>query len=70
MDEKIVGLVIVALIYVVLMAIIGPFLTIWSLNTLFGFTLAYSFKNWMAIVWLTIVLHGIQVTSKANSNTN
>ena len=29
-------------------AIIGPFLFIWSVNTLFGLTIGYTLKNWFA----------------------
>lgn len=30
--------------------IFGPFLSIWSLNTLFGLGIAYTFKTWIAII--------------------
>jgi hypothetical protein len=66
MDEKLVAVLGLVLFYVLIMAIIGPFFTIWSLNTLFGFEIAYSFKTWMAVVWLTFIVHGIKATAKTD----
>ena len=41
------------LLVMVLLAVFSPFAVIWSLNTLFGLTIGYTFKNWLAveIVW-------------------
>lgn len=39
-------------------AILGPLLTIWSLNTLFGLGIAYGVLEWLAMVWLSIVTFG------------
>jgi hypothetical protein len=50
---KIVGLV---LLLVVLLAI-GPLLTIWSLNTLFGLGIAYTFWTWLAVIFLGMFLN-------------
>lgn len=33
-----------------------PLAAIWALNTLFGFTIAYTFWNWLAVVVLTAIL--------------
>jgi hypothetical protein len=30
-----------------------PLAAIWAVNTLFGFTIAYTFWNWLAVVVLT-----------------
>lgn len=62
MNNALAGALIGIVFYVILMAFIGPFVTIWSLDTLFGFTIAYTFKNWMAVVWLTLVIHGVKIT--------
>jgi hypothetical protein len=45
--------VLILLLAVLLIALIvfGPILVIWSLNTLFGFTIAYTFKTWFA-TWI------------------
>lgn len=54
------------MIFIVLLVlaliIVGPLLTIWSLNTLFGLTIAYTLKTWFA----AMVLGGI-IGSKAAS---
>ena len=50
---KIVG--IVALI--ILLVIIGPFLTIWALNTLFpALAIAYTLETWAAVILLSMAL--------------
>ena len=38
---------------------VGPVLTIISLNALFALNIGVSFWNWLAIVWLSMVLGGI-----------
>lgn len=48
----------------VLVAVVGPLLTIWALNTLFGLGIAYTFKTWLATMILGFVIGGI------TSNTN
>ncbi len=50
---------------IVLMGV-GPFFTIWSLNTLFGLEIPMNFKTWAAVIWLTTVLHGIKISMKKN----
>jgi hypothetical protein len=38
---------------ILLLVIIGPFCTIWSLNTLFpSLTISYDFDHWLAVVIL------------------
>lgn len=36
--------------------IIGPILSIWAVNHLFGTTIAINFWNWVATAWLHIVV--------------
>jgi hypothetical protein len=50
---KIMGLVLL----VVVLAIFGPFVTIWALNTLFGLGIAYTFWTWLAMVVLGMFLN-------------
>jgi hypothetical protein len=50
---KIVALVV---LLIVLLAI-GPLLTIWSLNTLFGLGIAYTFWTWLAVIFLGMFLN-------------
>lgn len=63
-EQKIYAFLFGMIIYMLFTALISPFFTIWSLNTIFGFEIAYSFKNWIAIIWLTVLIHGIKFTSK------
>lgn len=47
------GLVILAIIF-------GPFITVWSLNTLFPtLAIAYTFETWLAVVALHATIRGI-----------
>jgi len=51
-----------------LVLVFAPLLTIWSLNTLFALTIAYSVKTWFAIVWLTsVTFGGVQAAVKAKN---
>ena len=38
--------------------IVGPFITIWCLNTLFTLGIAYTFKTWLAMLGLQILIKG------------
>mgnify|MGYP001020483051 CR=1 FL=1 len=48
----------------VLCIVFGPLAGIWALNTLFGLTIAYTFKTWLAALVLAGIVGG---TSKASS---
>lgn len=48
----VIGLIIVGL----LLAVLVPLATIWALNTLFGLGIAYSLKNIVAMLWLSIAI--------------
>lgn len=37
----------------------GPILTIFSMNALFGLSIAVSFWNWLAVFWLSMIGVGI-----------
>ena len=43
------GLVVFLIVWIAL----WPLAAIWAVNTLFGFTIAYTFWNWLAVVVLT-----------------
>ena len=58
-DNTIVALVGVFALLLFFVVLIGPFFTIWSLNTLFQLDIQYSFQSWIAINWLMLILHGI-----------
>lgn len=44
------------LLLIVVLIIVGPFLTIWALNTLFGLGIAYTFWTWLATVILATAI--------------
>ncbi len=53
--------------FVLLLIVFGPFISIWSLNTLFGLGIAYSFKTWLAAIWIQMVTFGgVQTAVKNN----
>ena len=43
-----------------------PFVTIWSLNTLFSVGISYTVQSWLATVWLSISTFG-GVTTAINN---
>jgi ABC-type antimicrobial peptide transport system permease subunit len=47
-------IVIVALFFIV----VGPFIEIWAINTLFSFNIEYSWTNWLCVLILNAVLNG------------
>ncbi len=55
---KLLGITFV-LIALILFVLVGPYITIWSLNQLFHLGLEYDFKTSMAVIWLAAVLNGI-----------
>ena len=48
---------------IILLIIFGPFLSIWAVNTLFGLTIPFTLKTWLA----AIVLGGL-VSGRASSS--
>lgn len=56
------GTLILVFLLLILLIIFAPLVTIWSLNTLFGLGIAYSFWTWLAMAWLSMVTFG-SVTS-------
>ena len=46
------------IVFASLLIIFGPLVTIWSMNTLFGTKIEYSFTSWAAMAWLTTVTFG------------
>ena len=41
------------IMFLIVWIILWPLAAIWAVNTLFGFTIAYTFWNWLAVVVLT-----------------
>jgi hypothetical protein len=51
------GLV-VMLVIIIAVAILGPFLTIWSINTLFNMVIPFTLETWAAVILLGIAIRG------------
>lgn len=51
-------------VLVIILVIIGPILTIWSLNTLFSLTIPFTFETWAAAGVLSAVVSGGLFQSK------
>lgn len=47
---------------------IGPFCSIWSINTLFGTEIVLTFKTWVAMAWLHLVIGSSFIKNKKNNN--
>lgn len=44
---------VVAIVLIVLaLVVVGPLVTIWALNLLFGFSIPMNFYTWVATLWL------------------
>lgn len=46
------------ILLVFLIIIFGPFISIWSLNTLFNLGIDYTFKTWLAAIILSSIIYG------------
>lgn len=51
----------------ILVVIIGPFLAIWSLNTLFSLAIPFTLETWAAAAILSSILSGGLVSSSKNN---
>lgn len=38
--------------------VVGPFIIIWAINTLFSLNIEYSWTNWLCVLILNAVLNG------------
>jgi hypothetical protein len=55
--------------FIVALIVFGPFVSIWSLNTLFGLGIAYTFKTWLAAIWIQMVTFGgVQTAVKSKKD--
>ena len=48
---KIIGIIFLVLLIILLIGI-GPLLTLWSINTVFGTAILYNFWSWLGMAWL------------------
>lgn len=63
-EQKMIGGFVFLIIMVVVYLLAAPFFTIWSLNQLFHLELDYSFRNYVAVIWMLITLNAIRITKK------
>ena len=56
--------VVLLVVVIVALIVIGPLFSIWSLHTLFALEIPFSFKTWVAMIWVHTILHGIRTTFK------
>jgi len=54
--------------FLVALIIIAPFVTIWSLNTLFGLGLEFNVATVGAVLWLQMITFGSGAFSSATRN--
>lgn len=47
------------LLIIVIAVGVGPLITLWAINALFQLQIAYTFLNWVAVVWLSSIAAGI-----------
>ena len=69
MNSKVfeIALIIFALKVFLLLVIMGPFFTIWSIQILFrAETLEANFQSWCAAAWLIILINGLKIVVKKN----
>lgn len=48
----------------ILFCLFSPFVTIWSLNTLFSLGIDYTVWTWLAALWLSLGVFGIAYRKK------
>lgn len=60
--------VFVLLAIVIVLIVVGPIFTIWSLNTLFSMEIPYNFQTWVAMIWVHTILYGIRTSFKKTSS--
>lgn len=51
-------IMIILILFLIGIVVISPFITIWSLNTLFALDIDYTIWTWLAMVWLSMVTFG------------
>jgi EamA domain-containing membrane protein RarD len=56
--------IVMIIIFAAFLAIVSPLVFIWSLNTLFGLSIAYGFFEWLAALVILGVLRGDSVSFK------
>jgi hypothetical protein len=55
-ENYVLGVIIAIALLPVFLYVLGPFLTIWSLNILFGLKIPTTFWTWLAMLWIHVVI--------------
>lgn len=50
------ALAVVLVLFILGLLVLAPLITIWSLNTLFALGIAYGVAQWLAVLWLSLLL--------------
>lgn len=50
------ALAVVLVLFILMLLVLAPLITIWSLNTLFALGIAYGVAQWLAVLWLSLLL--------------
>ena len=53
---------------IITLIILGPLVTIWSLNTLFNLNIDYTFYTWLAMAWLSLATFGSVTSAVRNKD--
>lgn len=53
------AVVVLFAVLIVVMIGVGPFITIWCLNTLFTTSIPFNIWTWLSVFWLSMVANGI-----------
>ena len=51
-------LLLIILLVALFFIVVGPFIIIWAINTLFSLNIEYSWTNWLCVLILNAVLNG------------
>jgi hypothetical protein len=46
------------IVFLIVLLTFAPFLSIWSINTLFGTMIPYTWQTWLAMVWIGVWFSG------------
>lgn len=57
-DKTEVVIIGLAIVFLLVLLGVGPFLTIAALNTVFNLGIAYNIYTWLSVVWLNITTFG------------
>lgn len=51
-------------VFLLVFVLLSPFITIWSLNNLFGMSIDFNIRTYMATLWLSALVAGGYVNKK------